>query len=254
MSDDLFYPKSLQDALDDSYWDDSSVSAIQFFIHNRPTSQESEFERIITLYMPESMENPTNVTWESAAANAAGEAATGGSTLGGVAGDRLARWFKGNAIGSLGNLVGSGLSGEEIISLNTKTVSNPYMKTLFRGSNFRNFEFLFKFTPHNDSESATIHEIIQEFRRAALPNGLSTDAVLGWPKELEINYVYQGEQHPWLNMFKRCVITDLNVNYTGSGFYASMRDGFPAETELRLQFSEIEKVNRQDVTTTGPSY
>jgi 1,4-alpha-glucan branching enzyme len=162
-----------------------------------------------------------------------------------------------------GKLSGStAASGEDLRALATSKIRNPYLKMLFRGLNFRNFEYLFKFTPHTEEESDQVFEIIQEFRRAALPaSSGGTEGKpdpnafkLEYPKEVQIEYLYQGDTHKWLNKFKRCVITDLNVNYTGAGFYASMRNGFPAQTELRLVFSEIELVYREDVSTTGPSY
>lgn len=264
---DLFYPQSLEDALDQAWEENAAVSAIKFDIHQREDSGTSHLLKSIWLYIPEALANPTNVTWDSQGIGIAAQsvmADAGWKTTAENVFSTYGSKAMNYAVDMAGKLTGGGAAGQDLLALDSKAAINPFMKMLFRNVNFRNFEFLFRFTPHNEDESPKIYEIIQEFRAAALPStseaGESCGTPdplafkVGYPRELEIGYIYQGEEHPWLNKFKRCVITDLNVNYTGAGFYASMRDGFPAQTELRMAFSEIEMVYREDICTDKPSY
>lgn len=264
MANDLYYPQHLEDALDNSTLDNGALSAIKFTLFERPKSDASLLHRNITLYMPETLSNPTNVSWDSQAFGQGGSAVADQASMMdfGNLWDRGTESTKDFFNSMRGKLSGSSqASGEQITALSEQKVLNPYLKMLFRGLNFRNFEYLFKFTPHSEEESKKVQEIIQEFRKAALPasrteNGkpIANSFKLGFPMELQIEYLYQGKTHEWLNKFKRCVITDLNVNYTGAGFYASMRNGFPAQTELRLAFSEIDMVYRDELTLNGASY
>jgi len=264
MANDLYYPEHLEDALDNSTLDNGAVSAIKFTLFERPSSQASKLHRNITLYMPETLSNPTNVSWDSQAFGQGGSNVADQATFfdfGGLwdntteSAVEFANAMRGKMSGSIA------ATGEQVTQAKEQKIRNPYLKMLFRGLNFRNFEYLFKFTPHSEEESKQVQEIIQEFRRAALPSSrteqgkpIANAFKLGFPMELKIEYLYQGKTHQWLNKFKPCVITDLNVNYTGAGFYASMRNGFPAQTELRLALSEIDMVYRDEITTSGASY
>jgi hypothetical protein len=148
----------------------------------------------------------------------------------------------------------------------TKKVLNPYMTMTFRGVNFRTFSFEFHFTPKNEKESEEIYDIIKEFRKAQHP--MTENAFFqGYPKEIEITYIHSlsygnsknfrnksGKEsamragpNKWLNKFKKCIINDVSVNYTSAGFYAPMRNGFPAQTSLHLSFTENELLNRCDI-------
>jgi hypothetical protein len=148
----------------------------------------------------------------------------------------------------------------------TKQVLNPYMSLTFRGVNFRTFSFEFHFTPKSEKESEEIYEIIKEFKKAQHPETQGS-FFQSYPKEIQITYIHslsQGNskdfrdrsgkeskmkagENKWLNKFKKCVLNDVSVNYTSAGFYAPMRNGFPAQTSLHLSFTENELLNRCDI-------
>ena len=51
-----------------------------------------------------------------------------------------------------------------------------------------------------------------------------------------------------LNKFKICALTNVGINYTGSGQYASYNDsmGTPVHMQLSLNFTELEPIYRED--------
>lgn len=249
---DLEYPKGLSEFSNDAESAGDAVSFIRFDIFERINARTFKPHRGISLYMPETIENPTTVSWDGQSMGAGGSGAGGFKT--GLA--RLKHDYWEATTSSMGAKLtgGSEASGQDILANKEQKILNPYMKMLFRGVNFRNFEMSFKFTPHSADESDTIYQICQEFRAAALPEEDSGGFKWKYPREIEIRYMYQGRDHPWLNKFKRCVITDAHVNYASAGHYVSMRNGFPAETELRLQFTEIELLTRKDISISGSSY
>lgn len=234
---------------------------IKFSLYDRPNANTSNLYSQIYLYMPLTAENPVSVNWDSAplpyAVAAAGpvsgfnentftEAAIGyGKSL-------AQRAMEATAQTAITSGAEQSASGTDVVSYLLGKTVNPNIKMLFRGVNFRSFQFQFKFTPKNKQDSQRIYEIIKAFRKCALPNSDAGDFYLEFPGEVDIEYCDASDKgdagrNKWLNRFKRCVITDLRVNYTGAGFYASMEDGFPAETELTMTFSENVIVLRKDV-------
>lgn len=253
MGVNLEYPAGLSEFSNNAESTNDAVSFVHFEIFERVNARQFTPHGNISLYMPETIENPTSVTWDGQALGAGG-AGQGNLQTGYY---KLKHDLWDSTLASMGAKLqgGSDVSGQDILAYRGQKILNPYLKMLFRGVNFRNFEMTFRFTPHTADESNTIFQICQEFRAAALPEEVSGGFKWKYPRELQITYKYQGRDHPWLNKFKRCVITDAHVNYASAGHYASMRNGFPAETELRLQFSEIDLLTRKDIeTANGPSF
>lgn len=249
---ELSYPEGIEDIANNAATSNDAVSFVRFDIFERKSAGVYEDHAGINLYMPETLTNPLNASWDTQSMGQA--SADRGFIQSNL--DRMSHSME-SMKASMGAKLygGSEASAQDILADKEQKIVNPYNKMLFRGVNFRNFEFVFRFTPHSVDESDKIYQIIQEFRQAALPEEDEGGFKKKYPRELEITYLYQGRPHPWLNRFKRCVITDCNVNYTSSGFYASMRNGFPAATELSLQLSEIELLSRKDINTSnGPSY
>lgn len=233
-------------------------ACIQFTEWQRDDRNSSFPTNTYTLYMPERLVNPNTVSWDSEkfgiVANKITNFVGGGqqgvldslSDVGSVALHNL----KYNLLGSVAQMLGSSASTEAIRAASSQKIPNPYLTMIFRGVDFRTFEFTFKLYPHSQEDTLTIYEMIKSFRKAALPPGSGAGggpAFLGYPNEFTIEYIYNGERNPWLNRFKRCVIVGIDTDYTGSGMWSMTRDGFPAEITLNLRFSEIEIVLRDDV-------
>lgn len=246
---DLEYPTGLTEITSDVRKSDA-VSYVHFNIMERLNAKEYQPHKSILLYMPETVVSPLSTSWDGVSAGLGG-AQTTGDQIDKVDSlidkatysiDELVNSIKSKALG------GSELSGEDITAIKEQRIKNPYMKMLFRGVSFRTFDMNFKFTPHSEAESKIIWQICQEFRAAALPEEEPGGFRWRYPREIEVSYMYKGKQHPWLNKFKRCVLTNASVNYASQGYYASMRNGFPVQTVLNLQFTEIEQITRGDIS------
>lgn len=127
---------------------------------------------------------------------------------------------------------------------------NPYLSQIFRGVDFRNFQYTFRFVPYNLADCDLIKEIITIFRKWALPSGPAGGGqsfYLNYPGEVDIQYQFQDNENDYIHRFKRSVITGIDIDYTGAGMWTMMRNGFPTETVMNVKLSEIQIVVREDV-------
>jgi len=151
------------------------------------------------------------------------------------------KYFASQALQSLG----SNLSLEQVLARSTGSILNPNMELLFSGPGLRQFKFTFKFTPRDDKESLEVKKIIKAFKRNMAPKG-SGDNFLSTPNIFQINYMKGGGEHPFLNKFKLCALTNMSVNYTGDGVHATYYDGTPISMQMDLSFSELTPIYNED--------
>ena len=147
-----------------------------------------------------------------------------------------AAYFAGQAVGA--NLVGR----------STGMVINPNLELLFNGPNLRTFNFNFRLTPRFKEESEIIREIIFAFKRNMAVQRSKANLFLRSPRLFQLKYVYEeGNQHPYLNKFKPCAMTNFQVNYTPDGSYATYEGtGSLTAYDLTMSFSEVMPIYVED--------
>ena len=164
-----------------------------------------------------------------------------------VVGSGLAKkYFTSKAVQSLG----SNISLEQILARTTGSIINPNMELLFSGPGLRQFKFTFKFTPRYDKESLEVKKIIKAFKRNMAPKGAGEN-FLRTPNIFQINYMKGGGEHPFLNKFKLCALTNMSVNYTGDGVHATYYDGTPISMQMDLSFNELTPIYNEDYDDYG---
>ena len=131
--------------------------------------------------------------------------------------------------------------GANIVGRTTGMVINPNLELLFNGPNLRTFNFNFRLTPRFKEESEIIREIIFAFKRNMAVQRSSSNLFLRSPRLFQLEYIYQeGDQHPYLNKFKPCAMTNFQVNYTPDGSYATFEGtGSLTAYDLTMSFSEV---------------
>ena len=139
---------------------------------------------------------------------------------------------------------GGNLSVGQVLARERGEILNPNMELLFNGVSLRSFRFSFKMTPRDDKEAQNIRLIINTLKRSMAPKGDGT--FLKTPNIFQLTYKKGAEIHPYLNLFKQCFLTDMAVNYTGEGVYATYSDGSPVSYNLDLSFKEIEPIYARD--------
>jgi len=119
------------------------------------------------------------------------------------------------------------------------------MELLFSGPGLRQFKFTFRFTPRYKEEGIEVKKIIKAFKRNMAPKGASGN-FLSTPNIFQINYMEGSNEHPFLNKFKLCALTNMSVNYTGDGVHATYVDGTPISMQMDLSFSELTPIYNED--------
>jgi hypothetical protein len=138
-------------------------------------------------------------------------------------------------------------SGSGIISAAMRSVSqltaNPFPVMIFQGTNFKPaFTFDWVLYPESASEANTLKKIIGFFRREMLPERKETNtSILKTPSVFEIKITPAGIGRT----FKRCVLTNMGVNYAPNGpsfivDAAGTDEKTPSSVAISLTFQEIE--------------
>jgi hypothetical protein len=165
-------------------------------------------------------------------------------------------------------LIGSGDFNQNL-SRDTGSVFNSNIELLFSGVSLRSgFSFNFDMIPRSKKESEQIKDIIRFFKsEMAAKKGAETRAAAGLfiksPSVFKLQYMSGGKSHPFLNQFKICALTNMGVNYTGSGTYATYSDATPVHMIMTLAFQELTPIYNEDYfdkdgefrkTLTGTGY
>ena len=143
--------------------------------------------------------------------------------------------------------MGGSLTRDQIFARTTGEVLNPNMELLFNGVKLRTFKFSFKLTPRDEIEAEQIKLIIRAFKENMAPKIQQAESTfLKTPSMFELTYKKGIDRHPFLNKFKQCALTDMSVNYTSEGVYATYEGGTPVSMILELGFKELEPIYDTD--------
>jgi hypothetical protein len=148
--------------------------------------------------------------------------------------------------------------GANVIGRETGMVVNPNLELLFNGPSLRTVSFNFRLPPRFKGESEVIRKIIRAFKRNMAVQRNSTALFLKSPRIFTLEYIYRGTgsentggQHPYLNKFKPCALTDFSVNYTPDGSYATFEEtGSLTSFEITANFTEVMPIYDTDIPTS----
>ena len=231
----------------------------------------------ILLQIPSQVEDGNSVNYGSSELNSiAGAAVSGAVDLMSGAGAAIATGRIGEAFGEAGKAARNALDAADInvetaTALATKKIAttvvgafggnvsvnqllqresgqifNPNMELLFNGPTLRNFRFAFKMTPRSPEEAEQCKLIIRTFKMNMAPkvtSGRGTSSLfLNTPNVFELRYKSGAANHPFLHRFKQCFLTDISVNYTAEGVYATYENKEPISMIMDLTFKELEPI------------
>ena len=169
----------------------------------------------------------------------------------------LRKAFTASVSGLALNALGSNVSARSVLSRSTGQVLNSNTELLFEGVALRTFPFDMTFTPRSPEEAKVVKDIIRSFKKSMSARQKGSEGgkmFLGAPDIFLLRYLHQGKDHPFLNSFKPCALTQLTTNYTGAGVYSTYNDGTPVQVKLRMVFKEINPIYQEDYdeSESGP--
>jgi hypothetical protein len=132
------------------------------------------------------------------------------------------------------------------VGSNLGIAQSPNIALVFKGGNVRDHTFSWRFIPHNEEESVQLLKIVNELRHRALPKKQPGGWIIEYPGEVSI--VIGGSNSGYLPFYKKCVITDVSVNYAPDGmpnFYRT--SGAPTSINLSISLKETSLMYKSDL-------
>ena len=173
----------------------------------------------------------------------------------GVNFDNARQLFNANIATGVVGAFGGNVTVNQLLARQSGQIFNPNMELLFNGPTLRNFRFAFKMTPRSPEEAEQCKLIIRTFKMNMAPkvtSGRGTASLfLNTPNVFELRYKSGAANHPFLHRFKQCFLTDISVNYTAEGVYATYEGREPVSMIMNLTFKELEPIYDQDYFDAG---
>jgi hypothetical protein len=215
----------------------------------------------ISLYIPDSMGYGQNIKWENASLYELGAALldAGGALKSGV--DWISKSLNLNALrttagqtnGGFGSLAGLPEGLATIAGAANQAMGplgwafNPQLLVLFRGIDFRSFQYDFFFTPRSQAEAAAVRNIIQAFRFHSHPELNTAGGIFyGAPATFDIQFMHKGAINTKIQQVATCVLVGYDVDYAPYG-WSTYTDGMPVQTRLTLRFQETEILDKTKI-------
>ena len=130
-----------------------------------------------------------------------------------------------------------------ILALSSGKVYNPNIEMLYNGIGLRSFLFNFNLVAYDSDEVIQINSIVKEFKKWSAPE--ITGEFMEVPHLWNISY--KGPGAPYLNRFKKCVLTSVSVrNNENIKMHMTFEGGAPIDTSIALSFTETQIVGRKD--------
>jgi hypothetical protein len=154
------------------------------------------------------------------------------------------------------NALGGNTSFQGVLARSTGQILNPNTELLFNGIKLRSFNFSFNLAPRNGDEAEMVKNIIRTLKINMSPSttiekGSTTGIFLQSPNVFRLKYKTGSNNHQFLNSFIVAALTNVQVNYTGSGTYMTYDDGSktPVHMVMQLSFQELSPVYAEDYDT-----
>ena len=148
----------------------------------------------------------------------------------------------------LANLGLSKAPGAAAVSVNTGLTANPRKEQLFKGVDFRTFQFEYQFFPRDEKESRNVQEIIKLFKFHMHPDFADKNKFLYvYPSEFDISYFTNGAENPHIHKHTSCVLQEMSVNYTPNSMFNTFEDGSPVQINVQLTFKELALLDKDKI-------
>lgn len=214
----------------------------------------------IALPMPEDLQAQYGANWGGAGFGAlAGQImkATTGTLDGDAAVDKLLgagkRAIYKNIVDAANKGLGTSVSTNQAISGREGKIVNPNVEMMYEAPELRNFSLSFKMVAYSAAEAGVIRSICNTFKKAMLPSAAET-GLLKVPNICKVLFMTGSSPNPFLSQFKPCAITNVTVNYTPDGAYATYEQGAPVAVNLSVSLKELKLIFAEEITDGSATY
>ena len=153
-----------------------------------------------------------------------------------------------------GNILGGfqNITPNMLVSRASGQILQSNLELLFSGVSLRSFPFVFDFAPRDEKEAEMVAKIIKTIKMGMAPRK-GRGLLIQSPHYFKFQYFSGKQQHPFLNKFKIGILSDMSVDYTASGTYATYGGKLKSPVHMRMQltFREINPIYREDYEEMG---
>ena len=134
------------------------------------------------------------------------------------------------------------------VSAATGLAANPRKEQVFKGVDFRTFQFDYQFFPRDVTEARNVLSIIKTLKLHMHPEFKDTNKFLYiYPSEFDISYYTNGRENLNLHRHTSCVLTEMNVNYTPNGTFTTFENGMPTQINVTISFRELSLMDKDKI-------
>ena len=215
---------------------------------------QKRLETSIALHIPNQLQIRYGTQWSEEDTSTALMLPLAGAALKAIVGNAITGNFGGDspnarsigegaaAFGLAGGVPGTNTG---VVSAATGLAFNPRKEQVFKGVDFRTFQFDYQFFPRSPGEAKNVLDIIRMFKLHMHPEFKDTNKFLYiYPSEFDISYFTNGVENTSLHKHTSCVLTEMSVNYTPNGQFTSFPDGTPTQINLQLTFRELAQLDK----------
>jgi len=213
------------------------------------TRSQKRLKTAIALHIPNQLQIRYGMQWS--------EDDTGTLAMAGAGGSELVKALQSGGKNSDVTGVGAAIISSLALSKGPNSAGNsallglapnPKKEQVFKGVDFRTFQFEYQFFPRNDTEAKNVLNIIQEFKYHMHPEFKDTNNFLYiYPSEFDIMYYQGSQENENIHRHTSCVLTEMSINYTPNGLFTTFANGMPTQINITLNFRELALLTKDKV-------
>jgi hypothetical protein len=210
--------------------------------------QQRRLKTAIALHVPNQLSIRYGMQWTEDDTFALSAAAGASTEIARALESRDAKNLSEPAKAIVANLALSKGPNAGAISAATGLAANPRKEQVFKGVDFRTFQFDYQFFPRSIEEADNVMRIIEEFKFHMHPEFKDNNNFLYiYPSEFDISYFQGGTENLNLHRHTSCVLTEMNINYTPNGTFTTFPNGMPTQINVTMNFRELALLTKQKV-------
>ena len=170
-----------------------------------------------------------------------------------VAGALTSADFWNESAGGVAEELGAMVAAGPAEGLATASQYNTGMRAVqqtmmsYGGPGFRSFTYTFSLKPMRQAESDIVNDITRVFKELSAPNQQSTryTRVYDLPAVWRIRFYNGSFENTYISRIGHCALTSIAITYGGGKFSTFHGTHAPVQTDITLNFQEMELLNRQ---------
>ena len=217
-----------------------------------------KFGKNIIMYMPEDVQSEYGANWSGAGfgflAGRLLKMGTGNLNVGQAAadlGDAARKGIVETIVNNANKALGAGVTTNQALGGTTGTIVNPNTEMMYESPEMRTFSLTYKMFASTPGESEEIRGICNTFKKNMLPS-FGGGGFIGVPNIVRVTFMTGSDPNPFVSQFKPCAISNVSINYTPDGSWASYEGGAPVATNITINFKELKMLFAEDVNVNSP--